>query len=144
MTSQRGRGRPPKSSYKNNVLDSTVGYFPQHIARKSRTRTKTISVKSSSRSGLEDAKTLSQCVKEEESSLPQWVTKKKKVNLKSNKQSENISRASNNESSPSSFSKSSVVPWMAEMVIPGPIPDLDYLSDEVDFLKNFFVGIPED
>ncbi|CAK7339267.1 unnamed protein product [Dovyalis caffra] len=151
MTSQGRRGRPPKSSFKNTILHSpvnnlhsTVGYFPQHIVRKSRTRSKKIPVKTWPRSGSEDVETLPRWDMEKESSLPRWMTKKKNINPKSNKQSESISGASNNECSPCSFSKSSLVPWMAEIVIPGPIPDLDYLSDEVGFLKNFFVGIPED
>jgi hypothetical protein len=32
---------------------------------------------------------------------------------------------------------------MTDIVIPGPIPDLDSFN-EASFLKDFFVGIPED
>ncbi|KAJ6380975.1 hypothetical protein OIU77_029803 [Salix suchowensis] len=85
MTSQRGRGRPPKSSYKNpnrqspvNNLPSTAGNFPQHIPRKSRTVTKTnIAVKTWSRRGSDDSvETQPSWVVEKVSSLPQWITKK--------------------------------------------------------------------
>ncbi|CAK7336410.1 unnamed protein product [Dovyalis caffra] len=151
MTSRRGRGRPPKCSYKNtnhpspvNNLHSTVGYFPQHIARKSRTRTKTIAGKTWPRTSPGDVETLPQWVTEKNYSLPQWITKKQNINPKSIKLSENISRTSSNESSSSSLLESSLVPWMAEIVIPGPIPDLDSLSNEVSFLKDFFADVPVD
>ncbi|KAJ6699951.1 hypothetical protein OIU79_013070 [Salix purpurea] len=152
MTSQRGRGRPPKSSYKNpnrqspvNNLPSTAVYFPQHIPRKSRTVTKTnIAVKTWSRRGSEDSvETQPSWVVEKVSSLPQWITKTI-TDPKSNEESRNMSRASKNESGPcSSLSESSLVPWMAEIEIPGPIPDFDSFN-EVGFFKDFFVGMPED
>ncbi|KAF9679678.1 hypothetical protein SADUNF_Sadunf06G0039500 [Salix dunnii] len=150
MTSQRGRGRPPKSSYKNpnlhspvNNLPSTAGYFPQHIPRKSRTVTKTnIAVKTWSRWGSVETQPLG--VVEKVSSLPQWIIKKRSTDPKSNEESRNTSRTSKNESGPrSSLSESSLVPWMAEIEIPGPIPDFDSFN-EVGFFKDFFVGMPED
>ncbi|KAJ6380976.1 hypothetical protein OIU77_029804 [Salix suchowensis] len=152
MTSQRGRGRPPKSSYKNpnrqspvNNFPSTASNFPQHIPRKSRTVTKTnIAVKTWSRRGSDDSvETQPSWVVEKVSSLPQWITKKT-TDPKSNGESRNMSRASKNEFGPcSSLSESSLVPWMAEIEIPGPIPDFDSFN-EVGFFKDFFVGMPED
>lgn len=142
MISQRGRGRPPKSSYKNpnlqppvNNLHSTAGFFPQHIPRKSRTVTKTnIAVKTWPRWGSDDsAETQPLWVVEKESNMPQRIAKKKSTYPKSNE-----------ESGPcSSLSESSLVPWMTDIVIPGPIPDFDSFN-EAGFLKDFFVGIPED
>ncbi|KAH8506499.1 hypothetical protein H0E87_013349 [Populus deltoides] len=142
MISQRGRGRPPKSSYKNHNLQppvknlhSTAGFFPQHIPRKSRTVTKTnIAVKTWPRRGSDDsAETQPLWVVEKESNMPQRIAKKKRTYPKSNE-----------ESGPcSSLSESSLVPWMTDIVIPGPIPDLDSFN-EASFLKDFFVGIPED
>lgn len=153
MTSQRGGGRPPKRSYKNpnrqspvNNLPSTAVYFPQHIPRKSRTATKTNNaVKTWSRRGSDDSmETQPLWVVEKVCSLPQWITKKKTTDPKSNEESRNMSRTSKNESGPcSSLSESSLVPWMAEIEIPGPIPDFDFFN-EVGFFKDFFVGVPED
>jgi hypothetical protein len=70
---------------------------------------------------------------EKESNMPQRIAKKKSTYPKSNE-----------ESGPcSSLSESSLVPWMTDIVIPGPIPDFDSFN-EAGFLKDFFVGIPED